>query len=81
MLKSLTATLADIAFVVPNAYGIQEGSYMMVGALLGMSPDLSLAVSLAVRIREVIIDVPGLLAWQFIESHNLIRRRAGKEPA
>ena len=81
MLKSLTATLADIAFVVPNAYGIQEGSYMMVGALLGLGPDLSLAVSLAVRIREVIIDVPGLLAWQFIESHNLIRRRAGKETA
>jgi len=81
MLKSLTSTLGDIAFVVPNAYGIQEGSYMMVGALLGMNPDLSLAVSLAVRIREVIIDVPGLLAWQFIESHNLIRRRAGKEPA
>ena len=81
MLKSLTSTLGDIAFVVPNAYGIQEGSYMMVGALLGMNPDLSLAVSLAVRIRELIIDVPGLLAWQFIESHNLIRRRAGKEPA
>jgi putative membrane protein len=79
MLKSLTATLGDIAFVVPNAYGIQEGSFIMVGALLGMPPELSLAVSLAVRIREFVIDLPGLLVWQIVEGRILLQRRSTGE--
>ncbi|MDX1518557.1 MAG: lysylphosphatidylglycerol synthase domain-containing protein [Gammaproteobacteria bacterium] len=72
MLKSLTSTLSDIAFFIPNAYGIQEGSYVVLGALLGLTPDFSLAVSLATRIRELLIDLPGLLAWQHIEARLLL---------
>lgn len=67
MLKSLTSTLNNIAFFVPNGYGIQEGGYVMVGSLLGLTPDFSLALSLATRIRELFIDLPGLLVWQHIE--------------
>ena len=55
MLKSLTSTISDIAFFVPNAYGVQEGGYVMLGALLGMTPDIALAVSLATRIRELVV--------------------------
>jgi putative membrane protein len=67
MLKSLTSIMSDIAFFIPNAYGIQEGSYVMLGMLIGFTPDFSLAVSLATRIRELIIDLPGVLVWQHIE--------------
>ena len=75
MLKSLTSTLNNIAFFVPNSYGIQEGGYIMVGALIGLSPDFSLALSLATRIRELCIDLPGLLTWQHIESKRFLQKK------
>jgi uncharacterized membrane protein YbhN (UPF0104 family) len=74
LLKSLTFTIAEVAFVIPNAYGVQEGAFIMVGALLGLPPDFALAVSLAVRIRELVIDVPGLICWQLIEGRSLLSR-------
>lgn len=75
MLKSLTSTISDIAFFIPNAYGVQEGGYVMLGALLGMTADLALAVSLATRIRELLIDIPGLLVWHNIESKLLLKKQ------
>ncbi len=75
MLKSLTATISDIAFFIPNAYGVQEGGYVMLGALLGMTADLALAVSLATRIRELVVDIPGLVVWQHFESKLLLNKR------
>ncbi len=75
LLKSLTSTLSDIAFVIPNAYGIQEGAFMLIGTLLGLSPDFSLALSLAIRIRELFVDVPGLLYWQVLEGRVLLNKR------
>lgn len=68
MVKSLTSTLSDVAFVIPNAYGIQEGAFILIGALVGLTPDVALAVSLALRIRELIFDPPGLLVLHQIES-------------
>jgi len=80
MLKSLTSTLSDIAFFIPNAYGVQEGSYIVLGTLLGFTPDFSLAVSLATRIRELLVDLPGLLAWQHIEAKLLLDNRVKSSP-
>lgn len=77
MLKSLSSALSDAAFVVPNSYGIQEGAFIVLGGLIGLAPDVSLAISLAIRIREVLIDVPGLILWQHSEGRALIRRRRG----
>jgi hypothetical protein len=74
MLKSLTSTISDIAFFIPNAYGVQEGGYVMLGTLLGMSPDVALTVSLATRIRELVVDIPGLLVWQNIESKLILKK-------
>ncbi len=75
MLKSLSSTLSDAAFVVPNSYGVQEGAFVVLGGLIGMPPDTALAVSLAIRIREVLIDVPGLVLWQHTEGRALLRRK------
>ena len=44
-------------------------------ALLGMTPDIALAVSLATRIRELVVDIPGLLVWQHFESKLLLNKR------
>ena len=78
MLKSLVSTVNNIAFFIPNAYGIQEGGFILFGALLGMSPDFSLALSLATRIRELCIDLPGVVTWQIIESRQFINKKTGK---
>ena len=67
MLKSLTSIITDLAFIIPNGYGVQEGGYLVLGVLIGLTPEFSLALSLATRIRELIIDIPGLLYWQHIE--------------
>ena len=75
MLKSLSNTVSDAAFVIPNSYGIQEGAFVLLGGLIGLAPDVSLAVSLAIRIRELLIDVPGLIAWQVVEGRALLARR------
>jgi len=75
MLKSLSSTLSDAAFVVPNSYGVQEGAFVLLGGLIGLSAEVSLAISLAIRIRELIIDVPGLVFWQHAEGRAIFRRR------
>ncbi|MAS82280.1 MAG: hypothetical protein CMF45_06290 [Legionellales bacterium] len=76
MLKSLTSIITDIAFMIPNGYGIQEGGYVMLGALIGLSPEFSLAISLATRIRELIVDLPGLLYWQHVEAKYFLKKTA-----
>ncbi len=74
-LKSMTSTLSDVAFVIPNAYGIQEGAFVVLGAMLGLPPDLMLAVSLSIRIRELLVDIPGLVIWQHAEGYHLFKKR------
>lgn len=68
LLKSLTFTLSDIAFVVPNAYGVQEGVFILIGGLVGLSSEQALALSLAIRIRDLVLDPAGLLVLHRIET-------------
>ncbi len=78
LLRSLTAALSDFAFIIPNAYGVQEGAFILIGALVGFDPELSLALSLALRIRDLVFDPAGLLTLQQVESRRYFkRRRAG----
>lgn len=67
MLNSLAVALRSAAFAIPGGLGVQEGGYIMVGALIGLPPDVMLAISLATRLGELIEGLPGLLAWQFAE--------------
>lgn len=75
MVRSMVSILNNIMFFIPNAYGIQEGAYVIMGKLIGLTPELSLAVSLATRVRELIIDLPGFLAWQMIEGHHFLNQK------
>lgn len=75
MLNSLAVALRSAAFVIPGGLGVQEGAYVMVGALVGMPADAMLTISLATRLGELIEGLPGLLAWQFAEGGAYWRRR------
>jgi hypothetical protein len=66
-LESLVFAIRTAAFVVPWAAGVQEGGYVVIGALFGLSPDVALALSLLKRAKEVISGAPGLLAWNISE--------------
>jgi putative membrane protein len=76
LLKSFTIVARAVAFPVPAGLGVQEGTFVALGALIGLPPDVALTTSLATRVREIVSSVPGLLAWQAIEGRGLWRRRA-----
>jgi putative membrane protein len=72
LIDALTHAVSSAAFVVPAAIGVQEGGFMVVGGLLGLSPEIALALALARRARDLILFLPGLLAWQIAEGRKLL---------
>ena len=64
MLESLGQAVRAGAFAVPGALGVQEGGYVMLGRVIGLGPETALALSLAKRVRELVLGIPGLIAWQ-----------------
>ncbi len=64
LLESVAEAIRTAAFAVPGAIGVQEGGYVVLGAVLGLPPDVSLALSLTKRVRELLLGVPGVLVWQ-----------------
>jgi putative membrane protein len=64
LFESLGQVIRTGAFAVPGGLGIQEGGYVLVGAALGIEPGVALALSLARRVRELLLGLPGLAVWQ-----------------
>ena len=76
ILQSMVLTIRSAAFAVPAGLGVQEGGYLVVGSLLGISGDGAFALSLVSRAREIGLGIPALIAWQLIEARRLLRTRA-----
>ena len=74
LLESLILATRTAAFFVPGALGVQEGVLVLLGGMIGLGPEVALALSLVKRVRELVIGVPGLLAWQIAEGKNLLSR-------
>lgn len=64
MLESLIQAVRGAAFFMPGALGLQEGGFIVLGALIGIGPEVALALALIRRIRELMWGLPGLLVWQ-----------------
>lgn len=67
VLESLIEAISSIAFFVPGALGVQEGAFLVIGTMLGLSPQTCLALAGARRFRDIIVYLPGLVAWQVAE--------------
>ena len=71
ILESLAQAVRAVGFVIPGALGVQEGGFLLVGGLLGLSPEVSLALSLVKRMRDLLLGVPALAGWHFIEGRRM----------
>ena len=60
VIESLLYAARSAAFAVPNAFGVQEGAYVLLGAGLGLTPEMGLALSLLKRARDLTIGLPAL---------------------
>lgn len=67
ILESLGQAVRSSAFAVPGALGVQEGGFLLLGRMLGLTPEIALAVSLVKRVRELALGLPGLVAWPVAE--------------
>jgi putative membrane protein len=64
VLESLGQAARSAGFMIPGGLGVQEGGLILIGGQLGLAPEVALALSLVKRARELLIGVPGLIAWQ-----------------
>jgi len=65
VLESLGQAIRGAGFAIPGALGVQEGGYLLLAPLAGLTPDAGLALSLAKRARELLLGLPGLLYLRF----------------
>jgi putative membrane protein len=80
LLESLGQAIRSAAFAIPGSLGVQEGGYMLLGGLLGLDPQIGLALSLAKRVRQLLLGIPALLHWQFVEGWRLWGSTQAEEP-
>ena len=75
VIESSMHAVRGAAFAVPGALGAQEGGLIVLCAIFGVPPEAALALSLVKRIPDLVIGVPGLVAWQTLEGWSFHRRR------
>jgi putative membrane protein len=76
VIESLLYAIRTVAFAIPNAVGVQEGAYILVGGTFGLTPEMGIALSLLKRARDLAIGLPALGVWQALEGGRLWRRLA-----
>ena len=66
-LEAAIFAVRGVAFAVPWAAGVQEGSYLAIGVALGLSPEMALTLSLVKRVPDLLTGLPGLALWRWGE--------------
>jgi glycosyltransferase 2 family protein len=70
VIEALIQAISSAAFAIPGALGVQEGGFLVVGAVLGIDGTTALALATARRLRDLIVFFPGLIAWQRAEARS-----------
>jgi putative membrane protein len=73
VLESITFAVRTAAFMVPGGLGLQEGTLLLLGQLMGLPPEVALSIALVKRVRELAVGLPALLLWWWLEGR-VIRR-------
>ena len=74
VIEALGQALKAAGFAIPGAIGVAEGGYVVVCHLFGLAPELAIALGLVKRLREVLLGVPALVAWQVREARAIPER-------
>lgn len=61
LLESLVQAARSAAFFMPGGLGVQEGGYLLIGALLGIDAEVLLALGLMKRATHLLTGLPALL--------------------
>lgn len=75
VVERLVFTFNAMVFIIPWNAGVQEGAYVLAGALFGLGSEVALALSLIRRGRDLILGMPAVLAWQLVEGGQAQARR------
>lgn len=75
VIESLGQAARSAGFAVPGALGVQEAGLVLIGGLFGLTAEEAIALSMVKRARELLVGLPGLVAWQALEGRRLLRRR------
>ena len=62
-IEAMVQAVASAAFLMPGALGLQEAGFIGLGALLGLDAEVSAALAVARRLRDLLVFLPGLLFW------------------
>jgi putative membrane protein len=81
IIESLAQAVRSAGFFIPASLGVQEGGYLVFGMLFGLSPEVALALSLVRRVRQLLVGVPALFAWQYYEGRRIILARQNSTPS
>ncbi|TXM70819.1 flippase-like domain-containing protein [Methylobacterium sp. WL120] len=68
VIEALSQAIKSAAFPIPSGLGVQEGGFVLVGALFGIDPGTAIALSLAKRVPDVVLGLPALIVWQNLEA-------------
>ncbi len=75
VIESLSQAVRAAAFLVPGAFGIQEGGFIAMCAVFAIPAPAALALSLVKRVPEFVLGLPYLAVWQAYEGRAFMRRR------
>jgi uncharacterized membrane protein YbhN (UPF0104 family) len=63
ILESIGMAVRTAGFARPGTLGVQEAAFLFAGGLVGLSPDLAIALSFMKRIREFLVVGSGSSFW------------------
>ena len=80
MIEALIQGASSAAFMVPGALGVQEASFLLLGHVLGLPPNVAAALAVIRRCRDLLLYAPGLAWWQIREGHLWFKQAAATTP-
>jgi putative membrane protein len=78
-IEALAQAARHASFLVPAGLGVQEAAVLLFGYLAGVGGDIALSLALVKRMREIVVGVPALLSWQWVEARRLRQLRAAPD--
>ncbi len=68
VIESLGHAVRAAGFLVPGAIGVQEGGFIALCAIYGIPGPTAIALSLVKRLPEIVMGLPGLGLWHWLEA-------------